>query len=161
MRADDPRLEKSLQEMFERRKKMTALNIEVLSTHLLAEQSMDNYLIACGKKPKWVHKQKFFQKMQQCKTFAKDEADGGLWGVLDAANQLRNTIAHTLSADKIAEKMKQLKDRYLACLTAEQAAGLANQPDDYIAQSACLTCAGFIATLTDQLPNKSATAGAA
>jgi hypothetical protein len=51
-------------------------------------------------------------------------------------------------SDKIAEKMKELKDRYLACLTAEQAAGLADESDDYIAQSACLTCAGFIATLT-------------
>jgi hypothetical protein len=90
---------------------------------------------------------------------ASDNAE--LWGVLDAANQLRNTIAHTLSSDNIAEKMKQLKDRYLACLTAEQAAGLADQSDDYIAQSACLTCAGFIATLTDLLPKNSVVAPAA
>ena len=94
--------------------------------------------------------------MERCKRLTKDEGDNELWGVLNAANQLRNTIAHTLSSDKIAEKMKQLKDRYLASLTAEQAAGLANQSDDYIAQSACLTCAAFIATLADQLPKKSA-----
>jgi hypothetical protein len=36
--------------------------------------------------------------------------------VLDAANQLRN-IAPTLSIEKIAEKMKQLKERYFAFLT--------------------------------------------
>jgi hypothetical protein len=81
-------------------------------------------------------------------------SDDDLWGVLNAANKLRNTIAHTLSSDKITDKMKVLKDRYLACLTAEQAAELAGQPDDYIAQSACVTCAGFISTLADQLPGK-------
>ena len=51
----------------------------------------------------------------------------------------------------IAEKMKQLKERYFAFLTEEQAAGLFGQPDDYIAMSACSTCAGFIATLEDRV----------
>ena len=117
--------------------------------------------MASGKKPKWVQKQNFSTKVERCKKLAKDESDDGLWEVLVAANQLRNTIAHTLSPNKIAEKMKRLKDRYLACLTAEQAAGLANQSDDYIAQSACITCAGFIVTLADRLPKKSAGAPAA
>jgi hypothetical protein len=92
--------------------------------------------------------------MERCKKLAKGECDHELWGVLNATNQLRNTIAHTLSSEKIAEKMQLLKGRYLACLTAEQAAGLADQPDDSIAQSACVTCAGFIATLMDRLPGK-------
>jgi hypothetical protein len=152
MKTDDPRLEKRRQEMFERVEKMNALTLAVLRSHLLAEQCMGDYIVASGKKPKWVQKQKFSTKMERCKKLAKDEGDGELWGVLNAANQLRNTIAHTLSSEKIAEKMRQLKDRYLACLTAEQAAGLADQSDDYIAQSACLTCAGFIATVTDRLP---------
>jgi hypothetical protein len=161
VKTDDPRLEKSRKEMFERVEKMNALTLAVLRSHLLAEQCMGDYIIASGKKPKWVQKQEFWTKMERCKKLAKDEGDGELWGVLDAANQLRNTIAHTLSSDKIAEKMRQLKDRFLACLTAEQAAGLADQSDDYIAQSACLTCAGFIATLTDRLPKKSVEAPAA
>jgi hypothetical protein len=152
---DDPRLEKSRKEMFERVKKMNALTLAALRSHLLAEQCMGDYIIASGKKPKWVRRQKFSTKIERCKKLVEDEGDGELWGVLDAANQLRNTIAHTLSSDMIAEKMKQLKDRYLACLTAEQAAGLADQSDDYIAESACLTCAGFIVTLTNQLPKKS------
>jgi hypothetical protein len=82
--------------------------------------------------------------MAKCKLLAKGESDAALWDVLDAANQLRNTIAHSLSVEKIAEKMKQLKERYFAFLTEEQAAGLFGQPDDYIAMSACSTCAGFI-----------------
>jgi hypothetical protein len=36
-------------------------------------------------------------------------------------NQRRNTIAHTLSMDKIDEKMAQLKENYLASLTEKQA----------------------------------------
>jgi hypothetical protein len=142
--------------MFERVEKMSALTLAVLRSHLLAEQCMGDYIVALGKKPKWVQKQKFSTKMERCKRLAKDEGGDELWGVLNAANQLRNTIAHSLSSEKIAEKMRQLKDQYLACLTAEQAAGLADQSDDYIAQSACLTCAGFIATFTDRLPKKSA-----
>jgi hypothetical protein len=156
VKADDPRLEQSRQEMFERAAKMDALSLAVLRSHLLAEQSMGDYLLANGKKPNWVKKQNFRAKMETCKRFAKEDGANELWGVLNAANQLRNKIAHTLLSDKIAGKMKQLKDRYLACLTAKQAADLALQSDDYIAQSACLTCAGFIVTLTDQLARKSA-----
>jgi hypothetical protein len=57
--------------------------------------------------------------MAKCKLLAKDESDAARWDVLDAANQLRNTIAHSLSVEKIAEKMKQLKERYFAFLTEE------------------------------------------
>jgi hypothetical protein len=46
--------------------------------------------------------------------------------------------------------MKLLRETYLSYLTEEQAAGLADQPDDYVAQSACVTWAGFIATLEDR-----------
>lgn len=155
LRIDDHRLEKSRKEMMERVEKMNVLTLAVLRSHLLAEQCMGDYIIASGKKPKWVQKQKFSTKMELCKKFAKDEGHDPLWGVLDAANQLRNAIAHTLSTDKIAEKMQLLKSRYLASMTAEQAAGLSDQPDDYIAQSACVTCAGFIATLTDRIPGDS------
>jgi len=61
--------------------------------------------------------------MAKCKLLAKDESDAALWDVLDAANQLRNTIAHSLSVEKIAEKMKQLKERYFAFLTGGTSSG--------------------------------------
>jgi hypothetical protein len=154
VKTDDPRLEKSRQEMFERVEKLNVLTLAVLRSHLLVEQSIGDYIIASGKKPNWVEKQKFSTKMERCKKLAKDEGNSELWRILEAANQLRNAIAHTLSSDKIAEKMKQLKNRHLAWLTPAQAAGLADQSDDYIAQSACLTCAGFILVLKDRLPQK-------
>jgi hypothetical protein len=101
-------------------------------------------------KRRWLRNKTFSDKMQKCKQLAKDEGDAELWDVLKAANQLRNTIAHTLSIEKIAEKMEQLKERYFAFLTEKQAADLKGRPDDYIAQSALVTCAGFIATLQDR-----------
>jgi len=151
VKTDDPQLEKSQKEMFERIEKMDKLTIATLRSHLLAEQCMNDYIIASGVKRKWLGKKTFWDKMQKCKLLAKEEGKDALWGVLEAANQLRNTIAHTLSMDKIADKMAQLKKKYLACLTEKQAAGLRDQPDDFIAQSACVTCAGFIATLQSRV----------
>jgi hypothetical protein len=87
--------------------------------------------------------------------FRSQEADRMLSNVAlkvpSRLNQLRKPIAHTLSMDKIDEKMAQLKENYLASLTEKQAAGLKDQPDDFIAQSACVTCAGFIVTLQSRV----------
>jgi hypothetical protein len=147
VKTDDPRLEKAQKEMFERIDKMDKLTLALLRSHLLAEQCMNDYIVASGVKRKWLHKKTFWDKMQKCKLLAKEEDKDPLWGVLDAANQLRNTIAHTLSMDKITDKMAQLKEKYLASLTDKQVAGLKDQPDDFLVQSACVTCAGFIAAL--------------
>jgi hypothetical protein len=65
MKSDDPRLEKTRQEMFDRVEKMNALTLAVLRSHLLAEQCMSEYIVASGKKPKWVQKQKFSTKMER------------------------------------------------------------------------------------------------
>jgi hypothetical protein len=147
MKTDDPRLEKARKEMFERLDKMDKLTLAALRSHLLAEQCMSDYIIASGVKRKWLSKKRFWDKMQKCKMLAKEEGKDPLWDVLNAANQLRNAIAHTLSMDTIEEKMAQLKEKYLASVTEKQAADLKDQPDDFIAQSACATCAGFIVTL--------------
>ena len=147
MKTDDPRLETAQKEMVERIDKMDKLTLATLRSHLLAEQCMNDYIVASGVKRKWLHKKSFWDKMQKCKLLAKEEGKDPLWDVLDAANQLRNTIAHTLSVDKIADKMAQLKEKYLASLTEKQAAGLKDHSDDSLAQSACVRCAGFIATL--------------
>ena len=146
MKTDDPQLEKARKEMFERAEKMDKLTLATLRTHLLAEQCMNDFLVARGVKNRWL-KKSFADKMRKCKVIAKGEEKDPLWDVLDAANQLRNTIAHSLSTEKILEKMAQLRSKFLACLTERQAADLKDQPDDFIAQSACVTCAGFIATL--------------
>jgi hypothetical protein len=147
VKTDDLRLEKARKEMTERLEKMDKLTLATLRSHLLAEQCMEEYILASGVKPRWLRKKRFWDKMQKCKRLAKEEGNDSLWGVLDAANQLRNAIAHTLSADEISAKMAALKEKYLACLTEQQAAGLKDQTDDVIAQSACVTCAGFIATV--------------
>jgi hypothetical protein len=158
LKTDDPRLEKAQKEMFERIEKMDKLTFATLRSHLLAEQCMNDYITASGVKRKWLRKKTFSDKIQKCKLLAKEEGKGALWDVLEAANQLRNAIAHTLSMDKIADKMAQLKQKYLASLTEKQAAGLKEQPDDFIAQSACVTCAGFIVMLQSRDGNESARA---
>jgi hypothetical protein len=156
MKTDDPRLEKARKEMLERNDKMDKLTLATLRSHLIAEQCMNDYIVAHGVKRKWLLKKTFWQKMRKCKLLSKGERADPLWGVLDAANQLRNAIAHTLSIEKITEKMAQLKDKYLASLTEEQAAGLKDQPDDYLAQSACIDCAGFITMLKLRLESEKA-----
>jgi hypothetical protein len=147
MKTDDPRLEESRKKMFERVEKMNALTIAVLRSHLLAEQCMNDFILASGVKRKWLKKATFDEKLQKCKVITVREKDDPLWGVLKSANILRNAIAHTSDVDRIGLRMNDLKVVYLAALTPQQAQDLAEQPDDYVAQSACVLCAGFIASL--------------
>ena len=150
MKPDDAELEKRRQEVFDRAKKMDALILSVLKTHLLTEQCMNGYMMGSGLKKRWIRK-RFFDKMKKCRLLAKGEGKDPLWDVLDAANDLRNKIAHTLEIAEIKEKMVILKDKYFACLTQKQVDGLKDQQDDYIAMSAFSTCAGFIATLESRI----------
>jgi hypothetical protein len=150
MKSDDPELEKRRQEMFVRAQKMDALILSTLKTHLLAEQCMNDYMTASGLKKRWIRKP-FSEKMKKCKLLAKGEDKDALWDVLDAANDLRNKIAHTLDIAEIKEKMAIVKNKYFACLTQKQVDSLKDQGDDYIAMSACSTCAGFIATLESRI----------
>ena len=151
MKSDDPELEKRQKEISSRAQNMDPLILSILKTHLLTEQCMNDYIEASGLKKQWIRK-RFSDKMKKCKLISKEEAGDPLWGVLEAANLLRNTVAHTLEIVKIKEKMAVLKEKYLASLTEEQAAGLRDRPDDFIAMSACSTCAGFIATLRSRIP---------
>jgi hypothetical protein len=151
VKIDDKQLEEARQKAFERIEKMDKLTLAVLRSHLGAEQCLNDYLTANGVKRRWFGKKTFWDKMQKGKLVAKDEGKDPLWDVLDAANQLRNTIAHSLSIDKIEAKMATLKNKYLGLLTEKQVAGLKGQPDDFIAMSACSTCAGFIATLQSRI----------
>lgn len=144
--------------MFERSEKLDALTLSVLRSHLLAEQCMNDYIRANGVKRKWIRDATFDDKMTKCKLIAKEHQEDPLWGVLKAVNLLRNTIAHSLVMDKIEQRMKELKEIYFNAVTPKQAEGLAGQKDDYIAQSACVLCAGFVATLPNKLPKKDAKA---
>jgi hypothetical protein len=83
-----------------------------------------------------------------------NENNDPVWEVLWQGNELRNTIAHSLSADEIKKKMDRLRETYINMLTDEQGKGLENQPDDFIAQSALLFCAGFLATLQDDAKSR-------
>jgi hypothetical protein len=155
VKTDDPRLEKARKEMLERIEKMDKLTLATLRSHLLAEQCMNDYILANGIKRKRLRKKTFWDKIQKCRVLAKEESKDDLWDVLDAANQLRNTIAHTLSMDEIEGKMARLRGKFLASLTEKQAAGLKDEPDASVAESACVICAGFITMLRLRSSDKS------
>jgi hypothetical protein len=135
VKIDDKQLEEARQKAFERIEKMDKLTLAVLRSHLGAEQCLNDDVMTNGVKHRWFRKKTFRDKMQKGKLVAKDEGKDPHWDVLDVANQLRDTIAHSLS--KIEAKMATLKEKYLGLLTEKQAAGLKGQPDDFIAMSAC------------------------
>lgn len=84
-----------------------------------------------------------------CEALSLDRNNDDVWKVFWAVNQLRNKIAHTLSIGEIQEKMERLKRTYFDMLTPKQVESLKDQPDEYIALSACSICAGFIANITE------------
>jgi hypothetical protein len=112
MKTGDPRLENARKEMLDRNDKMDKLTLAALRSHLVAEQSMNDYIVASGVKRKWLLNKTFSKKMKKCKLLSKDERNDPLWDVLVAANQLRNAIAHTLSIGEISDKMARLKEKY-------------------------------------------------
>jgi hypothetical protein len=135
--------------MEERVNKFNALMLAVLKGHLIIEQAMDELLRASFFHPDHVREDRFSfaQKARMCRSMSLVENKDGLWTVLSAVNKLRNQIAHSLDADEIQKKMDKLRKVFLSTLTAKQAASLEGQPDDFVAQSACVLCAGFLTML--------------
>jgi hypothetical protein len=70
VKTDDPELEKRRQEMIDRAQKMDALILSVLRTHLLAEQCMNDYILASGFKKRWI-KKRFSDKMTNARCSLK------------------------------------------------------------------------------------------
>ena len=158
MNIDDPEVQQRIAEIRQRNENMNALTLSILRNHLEAEQIMNDYITTNGVSKRKLRRMKFSDKMEKCKVFAKDERDEPWWGILNAANSLRNTIAHNLDPDKIDRRMTDLKEKYLATMTPENAAAIEDEPDDYIAMVACSTCGGFIATLESRIKGARASA---
>ncbi len=152
MKSDDPRLEANLKTMEERAAKFNARMLAVMKGHMIIEQAMDGFLDASLFHADQLRGAKFTfnHKAQLCRALSLNEDKDKSWAVLRAINRLRNQIAHDLDDEKIGEKMEEVRKTYLALLTKRQAEGFAESPDHEIAQSACMHCAGFIATLTGE-----------
>lgn len=151
MNIDDPEVQQWIAEIRKRNENMKALTLSILRNHLEAEQIMNDYLTASGVSKRKQRRMKFSDKMEKCKVLAKGEEAEPWWDILNAANSLRNTIAHNLDPDKIERRMADLKQKYLATMTPQNAVRIENEPDDYIAMMACSTCGGFIATLESRV----------
>jgi len=148
MKFDDARLEQSRREAEDRIRNFNTLTLAVIRSHLLIEQTMDNFLEAALFHPEYVCKTfGFDQKVKLCRSMCFNEDGDQIWKVVKAANELRNTIAHSLDQVQITAKMKKLREVYLAVLTPEQAKEAEKLPDHQIAEAACVLCAGFLATI--------------
>jgi hypothetical protein len=152
VKTDDERLEKSRKEMQERIEKMDSLALTVSKGHLAIEQCMDDLISAALPHPESVlteNRFSFSRKGHICQALSLGQHSDEIWKVFWAVNQLRNKIAHTLLTREIQEKMDRLKRTYFDILTPKQVESLEDQPDTYIALSACSMCAGFIANVAE------------
>jgi hypothetical protein len=76
MKADDPRLEASRKEVFERIKKMDELMLTVLKNHVGLEQFLSEFLEASGKKP---DEMSFYEKAKECEGLGPPEVEPAIW----------------------------------------------------------------------------------
>jgi hypothetical protein len=158
MRTDDPRLEASRKAMLERVAKFNALMLMAIKGHLIVEQAIDEFLEASMADPAYISGAhfRFADKIRLCRAMSFDQSEDRLWTVIGCVNGLRNSIAHGHEEKKIAEAMRTVKTEYLASLTPEQAEGIKGLPDDQMAEGACVTCAGFLVTITSDAKSRRA-----
>ncbi len=100
MKFDDARLEQSRREAEDRIRNFNTLTLAVIRSHLLIEQTMDNFLEAALFHPEYVCKTfGFDQKVKLCRSMCFNEDGDQIWKIVKAANELRNTIAHSLGGE--------------------------------------------------------------
>jgi hypothetical protein len=146
MKADDPRLEESRKELFERIKKMDELMLIVLKNHVGLEQFLSEFLEVSGKKPEELT---FYEKAKESEGLSPPEVDPAIWKVVYAANELRNKIAHTFDRAKIKAKVDALRSAYLAAVTPTQAEAAKKLDDAKIAAGAMDLCVAYLVVATD------------
>src|SRR5688572_24507105 len=98
MKTNDPLLEATRHELFERVKRMDELLVTIVKNHIGLEQVMSEFLEASGKEPE---KMTFYEKIEACEEQAPQEVEAPLWKVFYAVNELRNKIAHTYDEKKV------------------------------------------------------------
>jgi hypothetical protein len=155
VKTDDPRLEESRTKLLDRVQKINDLILTVLKNHLAVEQFMNDFLDTSDKKP---NRLTFAKKVKLCKRLKPAEIEPPIWDVLDAANELRNKIAHTLDQSQIQPTMDKLRAAYLTALTPLQTDQAKNLDDVRLAASAFELCGAYIvgATVAAQAAKKMA-----
>ena len=141
MKTDDPRLEESRKKALERIQKINDMMLTVLKNHLVVELFMNDFLDVSGKKHDDLT---FAEKADLCKDLNPDEIGPSIWKVLEAANKLRNKIAHTLDQKRIQAKVDVLRVAYIAALTPTQAEAAEKLDDVRIAGEAFQLCGAYL-----------------
>lgn len=144
MKTDDPRLEKSREQLFERVKKYDEMMLTVIKNHLGCEQFLNVLLSASSRRWKG---RRCGGKIDIAKTPNLPDIEPPIWKVLEAGNKLRNQIAHSPDEGKTAAFRKA----YVAALTPEQARGCENLDDPRIVVLAFGLCGGYLAVAADRV----------
>jgi hypothetical protein len=146
MKGDDPRLEEAHKTALESAKKIADIKLTVINYHLVVEQFMNDFLKASGKKHKGLE---FWEKAELCMALNPPEIDPQIWKVLEAANQLRNKIAHTLDQKKIQAKIDVLRVAYITSLTPTQAEAAEKLDDVQVVGAALQHCGAYLVAATN------------
>jgi hypothetical protein len=122
--------------------------LHVLKGHLIIESVLDNLLAQIFFYPKYI-RLGFAQKAQIARAYALRKNEFPMWNLLTAINEMRNAVAHSLSGERRARKMEQLRRLYFAEMGEEFAAARQGYPDHVVVVMACTLCTGFVGTLED------------
>jgi len=154
VKSDDPRLEESRKKALERVQKANDMILAALKNHLVVELFMNDFLDVSRKKHDELT---FAEKAKLCEELKPGEIDPPIWKVLDAANKLRNKIAHTLDQQKIQSKIDVLRVAYIAALTPTQAKAAEKLDDVRIAGEAFQLCGAYLVAATDAVRSRKKT----
>jgi hypothetical protein len=122
--------------------------LHILKGHLIIESVLDNLLAQIFFYPKYI-RLSFTQKAQLARAYALRKNEFPIWNFLTAINEMRNAIAHSLSGERRARKMEQVRRLYFTEMGKEFAASRHGYPDHLIVVMACSLCTGFLGTLED------------
>jgi hypothetical protein len=147
MKADDPRLETSREEMIERVNHFNDMMLTVLKNHLVVEQFMNEFLMSSGEKADG----KFVDKIQHCENLKPQDIEPPIWKVLNTGNQLRNKIAHTLDRAEIKKKVDEMRAAYLAALTDQQRPHSEKLDDLHIVAAAFELCGAYLVAANETI----------
>jgi hypothetical protein len=131
----------SRKKALERVQKVNDMILAVLKNHIVVEQFMNDFLEVSGRKHRRLT---FDKKSKRCQAQKPAEINPPIWKVLEAGNDLRNKIAHTLDQSEIQPKMDALRAAFLAALTPERAKEMKDLDDVRIAGEAFQLCDAYL-----------------
>ena len=134
--------------MIERIEKYNERMLTVLKNHLAVEQSLNELLVAASRRWK---RRTFRGKLDVAKSLLLQELHDHVWPVLEAANELRNAVAHGDKYGKVEERLADLRRVYLGLVAPQQRKGIEEMSEVQLVTSAFSYCGSFLVVAADRL----------